>query len=132
MSEEEQDALMSRMAAWEDAASAMSSARATSTDLEGEYQTPQSAESRDSLSSALGSMEIQEAQQNLDRAMNLAGFRKLRENQEQQRDRLAAWDRNNRQILSDECIARKQDKIPVFKIQEAELSEKVRFGLHMS
>ncbi|GAB7351872.1 hypothetical protein MBLNU459_g2421t3 [Dothideomycetes sp. NU459] len=123
MSEEEQDALMSRMATWDDATSAASSARATSTDLSARDPRKKMTRSRNSLSDVLGTLVVQEAQQNLDRAMQFEDFRALRMEQERQRDRLTAWDLKHKKILSDECDARKEDTGPAFTLQAEELLE---------
>ncbi|KEQ98388.1 hypothetical protein AUEXF2481DRAFT_36900 [Aureobasidium subglaciale EXF-2481] len=123
MSQDEQDALMNMLVAWDDDATTtppIHEAGVTS------HPTSFVKSRSQSRSPALGAERPlpDETEKNLEKAMEIPSFRDLRQQQERQRDDLTAWAKRKRQGFIDGYAVRKLQLLPYFDRQKDQLVEK--------
>lgn len=139
MSQKDQERLMSRIILWEnDASSTAEEAGATSTDVLARAKGDESTEmagiargSKINFTPGLTALQLHEATARLERATAVPEFRRLREDQEAQRDRFVEWDSRMRRTLSEDCAARIHEVVEQYLSQRDELVQKVMSASHV-
>jgi hypothetical protein len=125
MSQEEQDTLMNMLVAWDDEATTTPPTIHESEITSHPTSFPKSrSQSRSPVCGAEEFAVPEEKRKNLEKAMEIPDFRKLRQEQEQQRDRLVAWAGRKRQGVIDGYAVRKLQLLPYFDRQKDQLAEK--------
>ncbi|TIA70437.1 hypothetical protein D6C83_01196 [Aureobasidium pullulans] len=123
MSQEEQDALMNMLVAWDDEATTTPPTIYESTSHPTSFPKSRS-QSRSPTCGAQEHSPSEETKRNLEIATELPGFKELRQNQERQRDNLTAWAARKRQGVIDGYAVRKLQLLPYFDRQKDQLAEK--------
>lgn len=118
---------MSKVVAWDtDAGSEDSSPSTTHADLAPVKENHRkSRPSRQSFTFGLSVLAVQEARENLKKAMEISSFKTMREEQEGQRNRCVELDRSTRLGLSEECESKKLGIMHSHDEQREALVEKV-------
>ncbi|TIA41238.1 hypothetical protein D6C78_01918 [Aureobasidium pullulans] len=123
MSQEEQDALMNMLVAWDDEATTTPPTIYESTSHPTSFPKSRS-QSRSPTCGAQEHSPPEEMKRNLEIAMEQPGFKELRQHQERQRDNLTAWAARKRQGVIDGYAVRKLQLLPYFDRQKDQLAEK--------
>jgi hypothetical protein len=126
ISQEEQVSLMDMLATWDDEASttppsmneevAVTSHPITLSKFRSQSTSP--------VYGAQGILHSEEARVNLGKAMEMTGFKDLRQKQEQQRDSMVVWAQKKRQGVMDGYSMRKLQLLPYFERQKDQLAKK--------
>lgn len=125
MSQEEQDALMNMLVAWDDEATTTPPTIHESEVMSPPTSFPKSrSQSRSPVFGAKQSQNLEEKEKNLEKAMDIPEFKQLRQEQERQRDSLVAWASRKRQGIIDGYAMRKLQLLPYFDRQKDQLSER--------
>ncbi|KAG9520240.1 hypothetical protein KCV07_g4480, partial [Aureobasidium melanogenum] len=125
MSQEEQDALMNMLVAWDDEATTTPPTIHESEVTSHPTSFPKSrSQSRSPVCGAEQLQTLEEKRKNLEKAMEIPEFKHLRQEQERQRDSLVAWAGRKRQGIIDGYAVRKLQLLPYFDRQKDQLSEK--------